>query len=94
MYTCSNHHTYSTLLGTNRAYIFSQHLLNHHLILSQVKYTIPQGLVIRYVFSEVIHCVCKRTLFQGEIVNGEYHGEGTYTWPDGSYFSGPFLHNK
>ena len=36
----------------------------------------------------------KRTHFQGEIVNGEYHGEGTYTWPDGSYFSGPFLHNK
>ena len=32
--------------------------------------------------------------FQGEIVGGEYHGDGIYTWPDGSSFSGPFLHNK
>ena len=32
--------------------------------------------------------------FQGEIVDREYHGDGMYTWPDGSSFSGPFLHNK
>ena len=31
---------------------------------------------------------------QGDVVAGEYHGEGTYTWPDGSSFTGPFTHNK
>jgi len=27
-------------------------------------------------------------------VSGKFHGEGSYTWKDGSNYTGPFMENK
>ena len=27
-------------------------------------------------------------------MDGQYHGKGTYKWPDGSSFTGPFVYNR
>lgn len=40
----------------------------------------------------VLHVVHTHT--QGDFVNNEYHGTGTYTWPDGSSYTGDFVHSR
>ena len=33
-------------------------------------------------------------IIQGDIVEGEYRGEGVYQWPDGSKYTGKFTNNR
>ena len=33
-------------------------------------------------------------IIQGDIVEGEYRGEGVYQWPDGSKYTGTFTNNR
>ena len=34
------------------------------------------------------------TTLQGEFAENEYHGIGTYSWADGSSYTGSFSHNR
>ena len=34
------------------------------------------------------------SVYEGNFVKGKFDGEGTYTWPDGSRYCGPFDNNK
>ena len=31
---------------------------------------------------------------QGDFTDNEYHGTGTYTWADGSCYTGDFVHGR
>jgi hypothetical protein len=33
-------------------------------------------------------------VYEGDFVNNQYHGQGQYTWPDGSYYQGQWNENK
>ena len=33
-------------------------------------------------------------IYEGEVVNGMRHGQGTYIWPDGLRYSGSYANNK
>ena len=34
------------------------------------------------------------SVYSGNFVNGKFHGQGSYTWPDGSKYEGPFEDNR
>lgn len=33
-------------------------------------------------------------VYEGELAGGEMHGSGTYTWSNGTVFTGTFVHNE
>ena len=46
------------------------------------------------MWSDEIHNAARPGDYEGEIVDGKYHGTGKLTWEDGSYYEGEFWRNE